>query len=241
MKELFKLWGNTRMIVLVALTASLYAAILIPFKVVIPIIPGITEFRPANVIPVICSLMFGPAASWGSAIGNLIGDFFGTLGLGSIFGFIGNFFYGFIPYKLWRLFTNSEPEINSLKQIFLYILISIIASLSCATIIGWWLDFLGLLPFFVLSYIIFINNSVVSIILGPVLLKILYPRVKKLGLLDIQILKKDDFSKNSISQIFGVFLLLSGTFGGFILGNLSINKIAVAPFIVLILISIFFM
>ena len=39
------------MVVLTAMCAALYAAILIPFKIV-PMIPGITEFRPANAVPV---------------------------------------------------------------------------------------------------------------------------------------------------------------------------------------------
>jgi ABC-type dipeptide/oligopeptide/nickel transport system ATPase component len=45
----------------------------------IPLIPGHTELRPANVIPVVSALLFGPAEAWGGAFGNLIGDFFGTL------------------------------------------------------------------------------------------------------------------------------------------------------------------
>jgi len=60
------MWSNTRMVVLTAISAALYAAILIPFKVV-ALIPGITEFRPANAVPVVCSFLFGPAAAWGSA------------------------------------------------------------------------------------------------------------------------------------------------------------------------------
>lgn len=241
MKELFTLWKNTRMVVLIALTASLYAAILIPFKVAIPIIPGITELRPASVIPVICSLMFGPAASFGAAIGNLIGDFFGTLGLGSIFGVVGNFFYGFIPYKFWRILSKSEPEMNSFRQIFLYVLVSLISSISCATIIGWWLDLLGILPFAVLSNIIFINNSLISIVLGPILLNILYPRVKKWGLLYTQIMKEEDFTPSSSLQIFGAFLLILATFAGFITGNLSIYKEALTLLVILILFSVFFL
>src|SRR5438034_788368 len=53
MRELFAMWSNTRMVVLTAICAALYAAILIPFKVV-PLIPGITEFRPANAVTVVC-------------------------------------------------------------------------------------------------------------------------------------------------------------------------------------------
>lgn len=102
MKEVISMWKNTRMIILVALSAAIYAAFLIVFKGGIPIVPGITEVRPANVFPFVLSLLFGPAGAWGSAIGNLIGDLFGgTLGIGSIFGFFGNFFLGFIPYKMW--------------------------------------------------------------------------------------------------------------------------------------------
>src|SRR2546425_690372 len=97
MRELFAMWSNTRMVVLTAICAALYAAILIPFKVV-PLIPGITEFRPANAVPVVCSFLFGPAAAWGSAFGNLIGDFFGGLGPGDFFGFWANFLYGLVPY-----------------------------------------------------------------------------------------------------------------------------------------------
>ena len=74
------------MVVLTAMCAALYAAILIPFKIV-PLIPGITEFRPANAVPVVCSFLFGPAAAWGAAFGNLIGDFFGGLGPGDLVGF----------------------------------------------------------------------------------------------------------------------------------------------------------
>ncbi|MBC7289406.1 MAG: QueT transporter family protein, partial [Armatimonadetes bacterium] len=88
MGDAIAVWRHTKMIVLVALTAALYAALLIPFKS-IPILPGFSEIRPANVVPIVASLLFGPAAAWGSAIGNLIGDFVGTLGPGSFFGFVG--------------------------------------------------------------------------------------------------------------------------------------------------------
>src|SRR5262245_14812125 len=101
MAELFRMWSNTRMVVLTATCAGLYAAILIPFKVV-QIIPGVTEIRPANAIPIVCSLLFGPAGAWGAAFGNLIGDFFGGLGPGDLFGFAGNLLYGLIPYAVWE-------------------------------------------------------------------------------------------------------------------------------------------
>src|SRR5437899_6532101 len=108
MRELRDMWQNTRMVVFTAISAALYAAILIPFKV-LPIIPGVTEFRPANAVPVVCSFLFGPAAAFGAAIGNLIGDVFGGLGPGDMFGFAGNFLYGLIPYKAWDALTDGDP------------------------------------------------------------------------------------------------------------------------------------
>ena len=117
MKELIAMWRNTRMIVLTAVIAAVYAAVLVPFKVALPLIPGFTEVRPANVIPIVCSLMFGPAAAWGSAIGNTIGDALGgTFGPGTFFGFIGNFFFGFIPYRMWRALGKGEPVAESRRS-----------------------------------------------------------------------------------------------------------------------------
>src|SRR5215467_15728943 len=108
MRELVGMWRNTRMVVLTAICAALYAALLIPFKIV-PLIPGITEFRPANAVPPVCSLLFGPAGAWGAAFGNLIGDFFGGLGPGDFFGFLGNLGYGLVPYLVWEAFTERAP------------------------------------------------------------------------------------------------------------------------------------
>ena len=62
--ELRHVWQDTRLLVLSAKIAAIYAAVLIPFKVGIPIIPGFVELRPANVIPIVGSLLFGPAAAW---------------------------------------------------------------------------------------------------------------------------------------------------------------------------------
>src|ERR1700746_4111787 len=111
MSALRLMWHNTRMVVLCAITAALSAAVLVPFKVV-PLIPGVTELRPANAIPVGCSFLFGPAAAWGSAIGNMIGDFFGGVGPGDIFGFVANLVYGYIPYKAWNVIPPGERPIR---------------------------------------------------------------------------------------------------------------------------------
>ena len=180
------MWQDTRLLVLSAQIAAIYAAVLIPFKVGIPIIPGFVELRPANVIPIVSSLLFGPAAAWGSGIGNVIGDCFGTLGPASLFGFLGNFLYGYVPYLLWGnlgwLSSGREPMVRSWRQGVEFVIICALASMVCAATIGWGVELLGLLPFWLLFPAIFLNNLVMATLLGPPLLLFLYPRVKQWNL-----------------------------------------------------------
>ncbi len=216
MKEVFAMWKNTKMVVLTAICGAVYAAVLIPFKP-IPLIPGFTEIRPASVLPLIFSLFFGPAGAWGSAFGNLIGDFFGTLGLGSIPGFFGNFLYGYLPYKIWNyLSPQAEPLIKRPALWLKYIFTVLIASLGCSIFISWGIDWFGLVPFSALANIIFVNNFFVSLILGPILLFALYPRFKKWNLLYQVEGKETTFRQN-----FGFVFVLIGCFGGLLVGNLT--------------------
>ncbi|MEW6086812.1 MAG: QueT transporter family protein [bacterium] len=232
MREVFEMWKHTRMIVLSALTAAIFAAVLIPFKG-IPLIPGFTEIRPANVIPVVFGVLFGPAAAWGAAFGNLIGDFFGTLSAGSLFGFFGNFFFAFVPYKLWGkmgIFSSKEePSMGSIRQVIELELICLISAVICALIIAWGLELMGLLPFATLGAIISVNNFLAAGILGPFLLKFLFPRVKKWNLLwtDIMGVKIEHRPKN----IIGAILIWTGGLAGLILGILlSVNLYHAIPF-----------
>jgi len=206
------------MIVLVAVTAALYAAVLIPFKG-FSIVPGFTEVRPANVIPVVCSLLFGPAAAWGSAIGNLIGDLVGsTFGPGSLFGFVGNFFFGMIPYVLWgrlgALSANEEPNMRSGKNIVEFEIVALVASVACGLIIAWGLEALKTLPFAVLGSIIPLNNFIMAAITGPILMALLYDRVKRWGLVWTDIMRPEDIASGS--GALGSWLLVIGSVGGLI-------------------------
>ena len=220
MKEIFTMWRHTQMVVLVALSAAIYAAVLIPFKG-FTIIPGFTEVRPANVFPFVFGLLFGPAGAWGAAIGNLIGDFFGTLGIGSIAGFIGNFFLGFLPYKLWGSFfrrgENMEPNVNSGKKIGVYAAVTILASAVCAVWIAWFNDLIGFVPFAALASIITVNNAIAGLVLGPVVLLVLYPRVKRWGLLWTEIMRPDEVPAGR-GGILGNVLVWVGGIGALVVG-----------------------
>ena len=214
------MWRHTQMVVLVALSAAIYAATLIPTQF-LPIIPGFTNIRPANVFPFVFGLLFGPAGAWGAAIGNLINDFFGTLGLGSIAGFVGNFFLGFLPYKMWGSFfrrsENMEQNVNSGKKLAVFIAIVILASVVCAVWIAWFNDLLGFVPFAALGSIITVNNALAGIVLGPIFLLILYPRIKRWGLLWTEIMDPDEVSASRL-QVLGNILMWIGGIGGLIVG-----------------------
>ncbi len=224
MKEVFGMWKNTRMVILTALVAALYAALLIPFKGFV-LIPGITELRPGVVIPVISGLLFGPAGAWGAAIGNSLADLFGTLP-GLVIGFIGNFFLAYVPYKLWNklgLVKMGERDSllpNSAARVVNFIIVTILGALACALFIAWSVDLLGVAPFAAVGTLIALNNSIVAVVLGVPLMLLLYPRVKKWGLLWTDIMDKADLPHDPPYARAGALLMAAGILVGFF-GGLS--------------------
>ncbi len=224
MKEIVRMWKYSTMIGLTVICASIYMLLLIPFKS-IPIIPYITEIRLAAMLPVIFGLLFGPAGAWGSAIGNLLGDFFGTLTFGSIFGFIGNFLYAYIPYKLWNHFKincreNKALSINSPSKLMRFGIVSFISGSSCAIVIAWGLHVLKLACFKDISVIITLNNVVVTLLVGPFLLSFLYSLAKKYNLLWTDIMDKMDISKPSTDKLYPLMVII-GSIAGLIFGLAS--------------------
>jgi energy-coupling factor transport system substrate-specific component len=213
MKEVLTMWRHTQMVVLVALSAAIYAAVLIPLKG-IPLVPGFIEIRPANAFPVVFGLLFGPAGAWGSAIGNLIGDFFGTLSPGSIGGFVGNFFLALLPYKMWGAYfrrgENIETNVNSGKKFGVYVAVVLLASVVCAVIISWFVDLLGLVPFAAALILIVPNNAIMGIVLGSILLLALYPRVKRWGLLWTEIMNPEEVSASRFQKVGNVLVWVGG-------------------------------
>src|SRR5918998_3320841 len=152
----------------------------------------------------------------GAAIGNLIGDFFGTLSLGSVGGFVGNFFLALLPYKMWSIFfrrdENMEENVDSGKKFGVFILLVILASTVCAVIISWWVDLLGLAPFAPFFALIVFNNAIMGGVLGPILLLALYPRVRRWGLLWTEIVEPEDASSSRLQRT-GTILVWVGAIG----------------------------
>jgi energy-coupling factor transport system substrate-specific component len=223
MKEIVTQWKYTKMVVLTALTAAVYAAVMIPFKIA-TIVPGFTEIRPAVAIPIVFGLFFGPAGAWGAAMGNIIGDIFGgMLTIISVFGFIGNFFLGFLGYKLrekWDLLSvDGRMEIRSVKGYLQFFFIVIVSSAACATIISWGMDAFKIFPFAVFVSIVFLNNLVMPAVIGPFLFWLLNPRLERWDLIWTDIMDKKDRSVSRIPKIGGVLISI-GAIGGLVVGFL---------------------
>lgn len=218
MRETFRMWRYTQMVVLTAVTAAVYAALLIPFKG-FQIIPGLSEVRPAAVVPVLFGWLFGPAGAWGAALGNLIGDFFGTLGIGSLFGIIGNFCLAMTAYKVFDALyrPKSEGGSSSVSPVLACAVSSLVASASCALVIGWGIDLLRLMPFGALGGVIFINNSVFAVLVAPFLYVLLQRRVARLGLNWRDLMPEEDRSRRPAVGA-GTVLVFIGSLGGLALG-----------------------
>jgi energy-coupling factor transport system substrate-specific component len=219
MKAAIRMWRNTRMIILVAVCAAIYSAALIAFKTGIPLIPGITEVRVANIFPMVFGLLFGPAGAWGSAIGNLIGDIFGgTIGPGSIPGFIGNFLLGYLPYTMWTTFVpfaegSREWKSGSWRSWINYILIAFISSASCAVVISIAVDALGIVPYVVLTKIITLNDTMGSLI-GVILLISVFSVTKhQLGLFWADVMDESDIGSPVAGTIGAWLVTVASVFG----------------------------
>jgi energy-coupling factor transport system substrate-specific component len=223
MKAALAMWKNSRMIILVAVCAAIYGAALIAFKTAIPLIPGITELRVGQIFPVAFGLLFGPAGAWGTAFGNFIGDLFGgTLGPGSIAGFLGNFLLGYLPYTLWtRLFPwarlSRDWQGGSWAHRLNYFFIAFISGAACAVVISSVVDAMGIVPYAVLSKIITLNNTLGGWI-GVILLASVFRVTKdQFGLFWADVMDEEEIGK-PIAGFLGAWIVVIASVAGLLGG-----------------------
>lgn len=215
--DLFSMWSNTRMVVFTAVTGALYVAVMIPFKWAV-ILPGLSEVRPGVALPMFLAFLFGPAAAWGSGIGNFIGDFFGTIGPGSIFGFFGNFLLAYAPYAFYRAWMGHAAPLRSGWKGVVVLIIGLLSGVfACATVISWGLNILGYLPFIFLGATIAINDTLFALALVLPLLAYLHPRMEKWGVAYYEVLDPEQARPSRTAKL-GAVLLALGAFGGWLVG-----------------------
>ncbi|MFA5002244.1 MAG: QueT transporter family protein [Methanolinea sp.] len=135
MHELAAVWTERKGLLWIAVTAFLYALILIPFNQSGWTIAGIS-IRPAAALPVLLGILFGPAAAWGLALGNIAGDFYGSWSPMSIFGALTNFLLPYLSYLLWhRLMKGNDARVDK-KSTGIFLLVSFVAILACMVLLA---------------------------------------------------------------------------------------------------------
>jgi hypothetical protein len=165
------MWKSPKMVLFVLLTAGLYAGSIFPFHG-LTAFGGYADFGRVGVgVPVAFSFLFGPAAAWGAAIGNVLRDIIENhVDASSYFGFIGNFILGYAPYKIWTTLTAQKPDLRSLKKLALFLGISVASCLLCGLVIGWELYWLGYTPFMPTAAIIGLTNALWVVTVGAAVL-----------------------------------------------------------------------
>lgn len=229
MKENVEMWKYTQMISFFILSTALYAVFLWLFaQLPLWIIPGITSLRPANAVPIVCSLLFGPAASWGTAFGNLIGyDLMsGALTIGSIGGFLGNFVMGLLPYYTWRRIFKEPPHCKTLSSLVKFEFTNLLHASACGFIIAYWLELVGFIPFTPISVIITFNNFLHAAVISPFLIALFYDRAVKTGWLWTDIMKGYTYTPKEVKSYHRIgyaLVILGGIIGNFVCIGLGVG------------------
>ena len=196
------------------LSAIIFFAIALPFRSLLSLIPGITEIRPANVIPPLLGLIWGPAAAFGISIGNLISDIISGSNLFiCVTGFIANFIYAYLPYKLWYSSVVSEndqaPTLGSVRKILKYIYIIMLDSLVVTGILSLIFETAGFSSSADSYGLLFLNNFDFAVLLGvPLLIFLEYFKIHYYS----PVATRHNGSKKK-SYVFDGLLYLSGIIG----------------------------
>lgn len=177
MKEIFKPFMKKKWLLRMFFVGILFVVVAAPFKSILALIPGMTEVRPANMIPVVFGIMWGPAGAWGISIANAITDIMSGSGFDVwIPGFFINFFYAYLPYKMWysidlkRGYVN-EPRLRSVRDILWFIFIVFVDSLVTTTLLSILFEYLGFQSYGSSWLLLFFNNFDFAVVLGiPTLL-----------------------------------------------------------------------
>lgn len=136
MHELAEVLTDRKGLVWIAVTALFYVLVLVPFNYYHWEIAGVT-LRPAEILPVTCGILFGPAAAWGLGIGNLAGDFFGgSWSPMSIFGFLVSILMPYLAYRLWHRMMKGYPVRMDVVAIGCFLTVTLIVTFVCMALLA---------------------------------------------------------------------------------------------------------
>ena len=241
MKEIFTVFKNKKCLVRMVISGILFLLVAAPFKSLLTLVPGMTEVRPANMIPPVLGLIWGPAAAWGISIANAISDIVASHSPFIVWfpGMIINFFFAYLPYKMWYSLGHIgsgtvKPNLNSVFEILKFIYVCFIDSLVTTVLLVMLFEYLGFQTFTSSVLLLFFNNFDFTIVLGiPVVL--LLSNTERVGFWIPEDCRKPplegkarEIQKNrqQLSNallyavgIFGVIYYFASRFNGFVLGQ----------------------
>lgn len=161
------------------ISAAIFFAVALPFKYLFSLVPGVTEIRPANVVPPVLGILFGLPAAVGISVGNLISDILGgSNAFICVTGFIANFLYSYLPYRMWYTEFDSKgkvtpPNLSSMKDVLKFIYVIFINSLLVTILLMLIFETAGFGASGDNAPLLFFNNFDFAVILGVPLLSIL--------------------------------------------------------------------
>ncbi len=204
--------SNISKAIIVSICALIFILVAVPFRYFFPIFQ-VSELRPASALPPVFGMMFGPWGALGAALGNLVSDIIaGYTPDVYLIGFIAQFLYGFVPYKLWytvRITKEStKPRINTVKNLIKFVGIIFITSTMMSVLLGTFLEALNITNMATASTLMFeFNNFDFSMILGILIITLA-------NIYNIKMYKPKKSKKTYIPpQIFDFLLILATIIG----------------------------
>jgi len=172
MHELAEVLTDRKGLTWIAVTALFYVLVLVPFNQYHWEIAGIT-LRPAAILPVVCGILWGPAAAWGLGIGNVAGDLFGSWSFMSIFGFLINFLYPYIAYRLWHRMMKGHEIRSDLFGMGCFWVVTLVATFISMLLLAACGTIFFARPFESKFISYFGNNIFWAMIAGPILFRLM--------------------------------------------------------------------
>lgn len=260
MREIFAVFKDKKCLIRMLISGIVFMVVAAPFKSLMNLVPGVTEVRPANMIPPVLGLLWGPAAAWGTTIANAISDIVVSHSGFNVWfpGMIINFFFSYLPYKLWYSLQNggkgsNPPKMNSVSEILRFIYVCFIDSLATTTLLALLFEILGFQTYASGAPLLFFNNFDFTIVLGiPTIL--LLCNSKRVGIWIPMELREDQPQKEYTASIrkkqrlfdwllfviciVGIVYLLLAAFGNVVM-NLTLERCLRTGFILFEILYIF--
>lgn len=188
MKEIFTAFKDKKALLRMLISGILFLIVAAPFKALFSLVPGMTEVRPANMIPPILGIIWGPAGAWGISIANAISDIVVSHSSFTVWfpGMIINFFFSYLPYRMWYSLNYKKqgaikPNLSRVSEILRFIYVCFIDSLVTTVLLALLFEILGFQSFSSSALLLFFNNFDFTIVLGiPVILAL--SNSKRVGL-----------------------------------------------------------